>query len=447
MGCSSCGSKSGGVPAGCKSNGSCGTCGCGDKMDVFDWLTGIPLADGQKPFDVVEVRFKNGRKAYYRRGAQELFQGDVVAVEAQTGFDVGVVSLAGELVRVQLNRKDVKDNYELKKVLRKAEQADFDLWQAARKLEQDTMMRSRVIARELGLQMKISDVEYQGDKTRATFFYTADDRVDFRELIKKYAEEFKVRIEMRQIGLRVEAARLGGIGSCGRELCCSTWLTDFRSVSTGAARYQQLSLNPGKLAGQCGKLKCCLNYELDQYVEAVKALPPTNVKLKLNKGIASHFKTDIFKRVVYYTLDGQFGESPIALSVEAVREILEQNKKGNTAADVEQYVVEEAPVAESVDFAEVVGQDSLTRFDKKRKPTGKPRNKQGGNRGPKPQGQGQNQGQNQPRPAQAPRENKPENKPENKGENRGEQRSGNRPQGQNNQRRFKGKPQPPKDNK
>jgi cell fate regulator YaaT (PSP1 superfamily) len=241
-------------------------------LEVFDWLSGVPLADGQKPFDVIEARFKNGRKAFFRKGSLELFQGDVIAVEASTGYDVGIVSLAGELVRIQMNRRDIKDNYELKRVLRKAEQSDFDTWQAARQLETSTMIRSREISRELGLQMKISDVEYQGDKTRAIFYYTADDRVDFRELIRKYAEEFKVRIEMRQIGLRLEAGRLGGIGSCGRELCCSTWLTDFRSVSTGAARYQQLSLNPGKLAGQCGKLKCCLTRRMRRWHKAHQTL-------------------------------------------------------------------------------------------------------------------------------------------------------------------------------
>lgn len=419
MGCSSCGSKDGGVPNGCKSNGNCGTCSSG-KMEVFDWLSGIPLADGVKPFDVVEVRFKNGRKAFFRKGSLELFQGDVVAVEASTGYDVGIVSLAGELVRVQMNRRDIKDNYELKRVLRKAEQADFDTWQAARQLENGTMIRSREISRELGLQMKISDVEYQGDKTRAIFYYTADDRVDFRELIRKYAEEFKVRIEMRQIGLRLEAGRLGGIGSCGRELCCSTWLTDFRSVSTGAARYQQLSLNPGKLAGQCGKLKCCLNYELDQYVEAVRMLPPTHVKLKLPKGIATHFKTDIFKQVIYYTIEGQHGEGPFALTADVVKEIIEKNKRGEVVGEIQTFV-EEKEVVESVEFAEVVGQDSLTRFDNKKR-----KNNNNRNRNNKPSGGNKPavQGNAAPQNAAAP-------KP----------KEGNKPQGNGNRpNRFRGKP-------
>ena len=381
------------------------------------------MADGLKPFDVVEARFKNGRKAFFRKGSLELFQGDVIVVEASTGYDVGIVSLAGELVRVQMNRREVKDNYELKRVLRKAVQSDFDIWQAARQLETGTMTRSREISRELGLQMKISDVEYQGDKTRAIFYYTADDRVDFRELIRKYAEEFKVRIEMRQIGLRLEAGRLGGIGSCGRELCCSTWLTDFRSVSTGAARYQQLSLNPGKLAGQCGKLKCCLNYELDQYVEAVRMLPPTHVKLKLPKGIATHFKTDIFKQVIYYTIEGQHSDGPFALSAEVVKDIIEKNKRGEIIGEVQTFI-EEKDIVESVEFAEVVGQDSLTRFDnKKRKPNNNNRNrnsKPGGNANRPAAGTNSN-----PQTAAAPKE-------------------GNRPAGNGNRPpRFKGKPNNP----
>jgi cell fate regulator YaaT (PSP1 superfamily) len=354
---------------------------------VFDWLAGMELPLGQKTFDIVEVRFKNSRKHFYRNvNNLELYPGDVVAVEASPGHDIGVVSLTGELVRIQLKRKDVKDNFEVRKIYRKAKEEDIVKWQEGRQLEQETMMRARTIARELDLQMKISDVEYQGDKSKVTFFYTADDRVDFRELIKRYAEAFKVRIEMRQIGYRVEAGRLGGIGSCGRELCCSSWLTDFRAVSTGAARYQQLSLNPAKLAGQCGKLKCCLNYELDQYVEAFKDLPSTNVRLKLPKGIAVHFKTDIFKRTMYYIYDGQPGESPFPLSIDAVKEIIEMNRKGIAIEDVDDFIEDvESTVEESTDFAQVVGQDSLTRFDQKR------RNKRGG------RGRTDNRGGNQNR--------------------------------------------------
>lgn len=365
MGCSSCSSNSG-LPAGCKNNGACGTYGC-NKLEVFDWLAGMTLPDGQKAFDIAEVRFKNSRKAFYRIPAGlDVYAGDVVAVEASPGHDIGVVSLTGELVKLQMKRKDVKDNYEIRKIYRKAKQDDIEKWQEARQLEQNTMMRSREMARELNLQMKISDVEYQGDKTKATFYYTAEDRVDFRELIKRYADAFKVRIEMRQIGLRQEAGRLGGIGSCGRELCCSSWLTDFRAVSTSAARYQQLSLNPTKLAGQCGKLKCCLNYELDQYVEALKDFPSTNAKLRLQKGVAVHFKTDIFKRTMFYIFENSPGEAPVALTVDAVKQILEMNKKGVAVEDIHDFALEEETSEAETDFAQVVGQDSLTRFDRKR---------------------------------------------------------------------------------
>lgn len=392
MGCSSCSTGGNGLPGGCKNNGACGTYGC-NKLEVFDWLAGMELPLGQKAFDIVEVRFKNSRKGFYRNSSNlELFAGDVVAVDVSPGYDVGVVSLTGELVRVQMKRKDIKDNYEIKKILRKATDEDIKRWQDGRKLEQQTMMRARTIARELRLEMKLSDVEYQGDKTKATFYYTADDRVDFRELIKKYAEEFRVRIDMRQIGYRYEAGRLGGIGSCGRELCCSSWLTDFRAVSTSAARYQQLSLNPTKLAGQCGKLKCCLNFELDQYVEALRDFPSINTRLKLPKGVASHFKTDIFQRIMFFTYDGQPGEAPFPLSVDAVKEILERNKKGIVIEDMDDFVSEEV-VEKDTDFAEVVGQDSLTRFDKAKgrgrggRNRGKQRGEQrsGENRAPKQQ--------------------------------------------------------------
>lgn len=368
MGCSSC--SSGGLPAGCKNNGACGTYGC-NKMEVFDWLSGMQLPDNQKPFDIVEVRFKNNRKGFYRNSpGLELYAGDVVTVDVSPGYDVGVVSLTGELVRAQMKRKEVRDNYEIKKVLHKSKENEIAKWQEARQQEQTTMMRARTIAQTLKLQMKISDVEYQGDKTKATFYYTADDRVDFRELIRKFAEDFRVKVEMRQIGYRYEAAKLGGIGSCGRELCCSSWLTDFRAVSTSAARYQQLSLNPSKLAGQCGKLKCCLNYELDQYVEAIREFPSINTRLRLPKGEAVHFKTDIFKQVMFFVYEGQYGEAPFPLHINAVRDIVEQNKKGVVIEDLDDFL-EEEEVEVGTDFAQVVGQDSLTRFDKRK----------GGNRG------------------------------------------------------------------
>ena len=373
MGCSSC-SSSNGIPAGCKSNGACGTYGC-NKLDVFDWMSGMELPDSARLFDVAEIRFKHTRKGFYRvPQGMDVYTGDVVVVDVGPGYDVGVVSLTGELVKNQMKRREVKDNYELKKILRKATESDISKWQEARGLEQKTMMRSRELAKNLRLNMKISDVEYQGDKTKATFFYTADDRVDFRELIKRFAEEFKIRVDMRQIGYRLEAARVGGIGSCGRELCCSSWLSDFRAVSTSAARYQQLSINPAKLAGQCGKLKCCLNYELDQYVEALKEIPSVNTKLILPKGNAYHFKTDIFQRIMYFVYEHHDPNGPFPLSVSAVKEIIEKNKRGISIDSIEEFAANDVKSVET-DFAVVVGQDSLTRFDSKRSSRQKSRQK------------------------------------------------------------------------
>jgi len=379
MGCSSC-SSGGGVPNGCKNNGSCGVSGC-NKLEVFDWLAGMTLPDGQKPFDVVEVRFKNDRKNFYRNSTgADLQVGEVITVESSPGQDVGVVSVVGELTRLQLKKKAVKDNHELRKVIRKSTEEDIASWQEARQLEQETMMTAREVATSLQLVMKISDVEYQADKKKATFHYTAEGRVDFRELIRKLAEAFKVRIEMKQIGMRQEASKLGGIGSCGRELCCSTWFTDFRSVSTSAARYQQLALNPQKLAGQCGKLKCCLNYELDQYLEAVNEFPSHNTKLETVKGRAFHFKSDIFKKIVYYIYEGQVGGAPIALPLENVLEIVELNKQGKKPDSLGEFEIEIAP-AKEIDYANVVGQDSLTRFDGKKRSKGRRKNKSRNNKG------------------------------------------------------------------
>ncbi|MFN3917365.1 MAG: stage 0 sporulation family protein [Flavobacteriales bacterium] len=371
MGCDTCSNNKTGTPRGCKSNGTCESGGC-NKMGVFDWLANMELGAGQAPFDCIEVRFKNGRKGFYRTESRHAYHvGDVVVVDVSPGHDVGVVTLTGELVRIQMNKKGVSPtNRELKKVYRKATEDDLDKWQEARNLEYNTMHKARTIALELRLQMKISDVEYQGDKTKATFYYTADDRVDFRELIKKMADSFKVRIEMRQIGVRQEAGRLGGIGSCGRELCCSTWLTDFRSVNTGAARYQQLSLNPQKLAGQCGKLKCCLNYELDVYVDTLKDFPDTNTKLQLRNGYAVNIKIDVFKRLMYYQLFRENMPSQIiALTVENAKDIIEKNKAGVTPEDLKRFT-EIAPVIEEPKYENVVGQDDLKRFDNKFKNKG-----------------------------------------------------------------------------
>ncbi|MHA7055615.1 PSP1 domain-containing protein [Aquimarina sp. M1] len=362
MGCSSCSSGKDGQPKGCKNNGTCGSDGC-NKLTVFDWLSNMSLPSGVAPFHCVEVRFKNGRKSFFKNAENlSLSIGDVVATEASPGHDVGIVSLTGELVRIQMKKKKVDiDSEDVKKIYRKASQKDIDIWQKARDREQAIQVRSREIAIRLKLQMKISDIEFQGDGSKCTFYYTAEERVDFRQLIKEFAQEFSTRIEMRQIGFRQEAARLGGIGSCGRELCCSTWLTDFRSVNTSAARYQQLSLNPQKLAGQCGKLKCCLNYELDAYIDALKEFPKTEIKLQTEKGIAVCQKIDIFKGYLWYAYEGEWMNWH-KISADHANEIIEANKKKEKVAGLEEFAIELIEDTK-VDFENVVGQDSLTRFD------------------------------------------------------------------------------------
>jgi cell fate regulator YaaT (PSP1 superfamily) len=437
MGCSGCSTGRGcstvstGLPGGCKNNGSCGAGGC-NKLNVFNWLANMELPGGQPEFDIVEIRFKNSRKEFFRNvNNLQLNVGDVVAVEASPGHDIGIISISGELVRLQMKKSKVDPGSpEIKKVYRKAKQSDIEKWQEAQGLEQATMYRARTFAVKLGLQMKISDVEYQGDRTKAIFYYTADDRVDFRELIKVLAEEFKVRIEMRQIGARQEASRLGAIGSCGRELCCSTWLTDFRSVSTSAARYQQLSLNPLKLAGQCGKLKCCLNYELDSYMDALKDIPEVNnVKLETEKGRAFHQKTDIFRKRMFFSYTHE-PDNFIQLTVDRVKEVMEMNKEGNKPADllvhIEKKFVEKKP-----DYENVVGQDSLTRFDKTKgqKFKNKKRGREGQAKQPQQQGTGQNSNTAKKPGTNKPATNKPNNRP-------------NRPNNRNNNRPNNNRPKP-----
>ncbi|WP_338732189.1 PSP1 domain-containing protein [Mangrovimonas cancribranchiae] len=367
MGCNSCSTGKDGQPKGCKNNGTCGTDSC-NKLTVFDWLSNMNLPNGEEPFNWVEVRYKNGRKHYYKNTENlTLNIGDVVATQAQYGHDVGTVTLTGELVRVQMKRKKIPFNGdEVFKVYRKASQKDIDIWVSAREKEEKMKVKARQFAIDLNLKMKISDIEYQGDASKATFYYTAEERVDFRELIKIFAREFKTRIEMKQVGFRQEAARLGGIGSCGRELCCSTWLTDFRSVSTSAARYQQLSLNPQKLAGQCGKLKCCLNYELDTYLEAINEFPKTDIKLETQKGLAVCQKTDIFKGIMWYAYEGEWANW-FKITKDQAKEIIAQNKKNKKVASLEEFSAE-VPAEEDTktNFENVVGQDSLTRFDSKK---------------------------------------------------------------------------------
>jgi cell fate regulator YaaT (PSP1 superfamily) len=384
MGCSGCSTGRG---CGTSSSGCSSKSGGCNKLNVTNWLNDIELPFGQEPFDCVEVRFKNNRKEFFRNTDKlSLNVGDVVAVEAASGHDIGTVSLAGELVKKQMRKHKVDlDSKEILKIYRLANDGDVKKWITAQKREEDTMFKARTIAIAYGLQMKISDVEYQGDNSKAIFYYTAETRVDFRELIKKLAEEFKIRIEMKQIGVRQEASRLGGIGSCGRELCCSTWLTDFRSVSTSAARYQQLSLNPEKLAGQCGKLKCCLNYELDAYTDALKSFPDTSINLKTKKGEAFYRKMDIFSNTLWYS----YKDDPvrfIEMKLDRVNEIIAMNKKNEFPEDLAMYMEIKEEVKKP-DYENVVGQDSLTRFDKpkgnnnrnknkRRKKGGKPNNQQ-----------------------------------------------------------------------
>ncbi|WP_242092332.1 PSP1 domain-containing protein [Aestuariivivens sediminicola] len=366
MACNSCSTEQNGQPRGCKNNGTCGTDSC-NKLTVFDWLSNMSLPKGETPFNWVEVRYKNGRKDYYKNTENlSLSIGDIVATQAQAGHDVGMVTLTGELVRVQMNRKKINtNNDQALKIYRKASQKDIDIWCAAREKEEPMKVKARQFAIDLNLQMKISDIEYQGDASKATFYYTAEERVDFRELIKVFAREFRTRIEMKQVGFRQEAARLGGIGSCGRELCCSTWLTDFRSVSTSAARYQQLSLNPLKLAGQCGKLKCCLNYELDTYLDALEEFPKTDIKLLTGKGTAVCQKIDIFKGFMWYAYEGEWMNWH-KITAQQANEIIEINKKGKSVASLEEYVSDLMEDTKS-EFENVVGQDSLTRFDNPRR--------------------------------------------------------------------------------
>ncbi|WP_345333585.1 regulatory iron-sulfur-containing complex subunit RicT [Mucilaginibacter defluvii] len=434
MGCGSC-SSGGCTPAGCKSNGSCLTNGC-SKLDVYDWLSHMDMPANYKPFSIIEIKFKGSRKEFYKNVDNIYLEaGELVAVETTTGgYDIGHVSLTGELVRMQMVKRHVKEADVVKKIYRRATAADVDKWKAAKDLEWETMHRSRKLALDLNLSMKISDVDYQGDKTKATFYYTAEGRVDFRELIKKMAEAFRIRIEMRQIGMRQEASRLGGIGSCGRELCCSTWLTDFKTVSTAAARYQNLSLNTLKLAGQCGKLKCCLNYELDTYMDALKGIPDDVYILKTKVGDARLQKTDIFKKLMWFSYPN--AESWIPLEISKVKEIQKLNKEGIFPEDIVPEAEAETKQAKAPDYENVVGQDSLTRLDERAKKK-KNNNNKNRNKGNKPAGadnnaqpQQQKAQQQQPKPQQQgqqgqqrPQQNRqPNNKP---------QHSNNQQQGNN----------------
>ena len=359
--------------AGGCSSGACGKgCGgCGSeprgKLTCYDWLGDIPAGD----CDLVEVQFKNTRKGIYRNSTHlDLAIGDMVAVEAAPGHDIGQVTLTGPLVRLRLRRRS-KNEGEIKRVFRKAKAADLEKYREARAREHETMIRARRIAEKIGLNMKIGDVEFQGDGNKAIFYYIADERVDFRQLIKVLAETFKVRIEMKQIGARQEAGRIGGIGPCGRPLCCSSWMTNFVSVATGAARYQDISLNPQKLAGQCAKLKCCLNFEVDAYVEAVKSLPSKEIRLETADATYFHFKTDIFRRLITYSTDKRMAVNLVTIDADRAFEVIAMNKAGEKPLTLA-VEKDEAKPKEKAAYGDLLGQDDLTRFDKKKKKKRKP---------------------------------------------------------------------------
>ncbi len=405
MGCGSCGT---GKPNGCKSNGGCSTGGC-NRLNVHDWLMNLPFSDPESNCRIVEVSFKQGsRKEFFRNTTlQYLEKGEYVTVEGVSGFDVGEVSLTGELVRMQLKKKQVDEfSPEIKKILRKSTDRDIESFEISKSREKEILARSRTIARSLNLQMKLSEVEIQADGKKGTFFYTADDRVDFREMIKIFAGDFKIKVEMRQIGIRQEAAKLGGIGSCGRELCCSTWLNDFKSVNTTAARYQNLSINQTKLSGQCGRLKCCLNYELDTYLDALQQFPDYADTLDTAMGTAHLIKKDIFKNLMWYILPNNTKHYP--LTIDRVKEIKRLNKQGQRVDELQAVEIVNSKQKEAEPaFVELVGQISLKSLEKndRRRRDQQRSNQSGPQRNPN---QGPNQGprrpqQNNPQQSRGPR--------------------------------------------
>jgi cell fate regulator YaaT (PSP1 superfamily) len=364
MGCTNCGTKDG-KPSGCKSNGGCSTGGC-NRLNVHDWLANLPFSDPESGCRVVEVSFNNGsRKDFYRNATTQIFEkGEFVSVEGVSGFDVGMVTLGGEIVRLQMKKKGVEENNpDMMKILRRATEKDVEMMEQHKGREREALVRSRAISRQLKLNMKMSEVEIQADGRKATFYYIADDRVDFRELIKIFASEFRVKVEMRQIGARQEAAKVGGIGSCGRELCCSTWLSDFKSVNTTAARYQNLSINQSKLSGQCGRLKCCLNYELDTYLDALQQFPDNADTLQVAKGTAILVKKDIFKNIMWFVLPDSSKQFP--LTIERVIKIKNLNAQNTIPDELEPVEVATGkPKEEETGFVDLVGQISLKTLEK-----------------------------------------------------------------------------------
>ncbi|MBO5250947.1 MAG: hypothetical protein J6B31_02990 [Bacteroidaceae bacterium] len=380
----------------------CRGCGKQDKqLNTYDWL--VDITDNAEEQEIVEVQFKNTRKGYFKNSNKlKLVKGDIVAVEASPGHDIGVVTLTGRLVPLQMRKANLKPDVEIKRIYRKAKPIDIEKYEDAKAKEHDTMIRSRQIALNLNLNMKIGDVEYQGDGNKAIFYYIADERVDFRQLIKVLAETFRVRIEMKQIGARQEAGRIGGIGPCGRELCCATWMTNFISVSTSAARFQDISLNPQKLAGQCAKLKCCLNYEVDVYVESQKRLPSKEITLETTDGTFYFFKADILKGMITYSTDKSFMANAVTISARRAFEIINMNKRGEKPDSL----VDENGLTEPQRPIDLVEQESLTRFDKRKTNNNrKKKKKQAGNR---------DNNKNNPEEA---KDNKPTNEQRPKGNN------------------------------
>lgn len=452
MGCGSCGTSGSCAPGGCKSNGTCGTSGC-NKLNVYNWLSDTAMPDNYKPFDIVEIRFKGSRKEFFRnKNGLELYAGDPVVLDSEMGYDIGHVSISGELVRLQLKKRGLReDSDNIKNIQRKATEKDLEKYNEAKAREEKVLERARTIALMMKLEMKLSDIEIQGDNKKVIFFYTAEGRVDFRELIKRFADEFKLRIEMRQIGYREEASRLGGIGSCGRELCCSTWLTDYKLVNTSAARYQNLSINMLKLSGQCGKLKCCLNYELDTYMEALDEFPKAKtVRIETETGVAYMQKTDILKRLTWFAYEDK--HAWICVGLDTVNEYLEMNAKGQKSPELVGEIMEIKGGSDELDIpiaATDLANEDITRLDHKNKK--KPNNKkkkpgQGSNfkdnRSPRPQGEGNRPNNNRPQGErnnnERPNNNRPQgdqNRPNNGERNNNERPNNNRPQGDRNNNR------------
>ncbi|HXS38026.1 MAG TPA: regulatory iron-sulfur-containing complex subunit RicT, partial [Flavipsychrobacter sp.] len=431
MGCGNCGTGANGKPSGCKSNGGCSTGGC-NRMNVFDWLSALPLYDGSKPYPIIEVSFNKGsRKDFYRNNTNHILEkGEWVAVEGTSGFDLGQVSLTGELVKLQMKKYGVEDSPAMKRMLRIATEDDIKSYNNQKEREAEVLIRSRAISRSQNLEMKLCEVEIQADGKKATFFYTADQRVDFRELIKVYASEFKVKVEMRQIGARQESGKVGGIGSCGRELCCSTWLTDFKSVNTTAARYQNLSINQTKLSGQCGRLKCCLNYELDTYMDALSVFPDNADSIETTQGVASLQKRDIFKNLMWYSYGSSNKQYP--LTIIRVKEIQKLNKQGIKPEELQAVELETGPkqgVKVDVGFVNDVGQISLKALEKSDKKKRQNDNRQQATAGnQQPRGQHAKQYGNKPPLQQQQKSNSQQQKPQNQQRPNQQQAKPNQPQ-------------------